>query len=82
MCSSLYLYHSLMVLPSLPQDQQELLAICDMLEKKQLYQKAANLLCPVFQGDRSNEVLQKRWVELIAKTNQQCVGEYFAYDAL
>jgi|LauGreDrversion2_5_1035112.scaffolds.fasta_scaffold345033_1 hypothetical protein len=57
------------------QDQKELLAICDILEQKQQYQKAANLLCPVFQGDRSNEVLEKRWADLIAKTNQQCVGE-------
>ena len=31
------------------QDQEELMAILDMLEKKELYQKAANLLCPIYQ---------------------------------
>jgi hypothetical protein len=56
------------------QDQEELLAICDKLEAQGKVQKAANLLYPVYIGNRSNEALAPRWRDLIKKTNLQEVG--------
>mmetsp|Transcript_28965 Transcript_28965/g.81572 ORF Transcript_28965/g.81572 Transcript_28965/m.81572 type:complete len:262 (-) Transcript_28965:422-1207(-) len=52
------------------QDQEEILGVCNALEKKGKYQKAANLIYYCVAGDSNNQELRRRWDSLVAKTNE------------
>ncbi len=57
-----------------PTDQEELLRVCDKLQAKDKPQKAADLLYPVYVGNRTNEALGARWRDLIQAVNTQNIG--------
>ena len=52
-----------------------MLEICDMLEDKKKYQKAANLIYYCVAADSNNEALRCRWDRLVNKTNEERRGE-------
>lgn len=45
------------------------MGVCDILENKGKYQKAADLIYYCVTGDSNNEELRHRWDRLIDKTN-------------
>ena len=52
-----------------------MLDICDMLEGKRKYQKAANLMYYCVAADSNNEALRCHWDRLVNKTNEERRGE-------